>query len=186
MSFIINQRIGSRTLSGFYKKEDTEGNYSRFTSAEAGYQQVFTSAQLTAETATSKLMPLAFSYAVGSRQIQVYVRYTSNQTGYVTIPPRDALAYQSSQLTYEEVDSQTVRLHGDFANSANSFTHVMVVMPHTATPSAIREKLKINDQGDNVAIDILGDGDGILLRSPNGNKWLLRVDDGGNLITEAR
>jgi hypothetical protein len=181
MSFIVSQTIGTRKLSGFYRKVDTEGAASRFQSQEAGYQEVFEVADLTVESATSYLITLSSSYIVGAHQLIVALRFT-DQLGYLVLPPRDQ---DTTGLSYEEVDSLTVRIYG-VLGGANDFTHAMVVIPHTATPAVNREKVVVRDQGDNTAIELEGHGDGVMVRSPNGSKWLIRVDDSGNLVTESR
>jgi len=44
----------------------------------------------------------------------------------------------------------------------------------------------VDAQGDNAALELLGVGDGILLKSRNGNRGLLRIDDGLNLKVEPK
>ena len=65
-------------------------------------------------------------------------------------------------------------------------TDVAFVIPHTTIPAELREKVSVRDQGSNAAVELQGKGDGILMRSGNGASFLLRVDDSGNLVTEAR
>lgn len=181
MSFIVNQTIGNKKLSGFYKKVDTEGAASRFQSQESGHQEVFELADLESESATSYLIHLDTTYIVGAKQLIVGLRFDS-QLGYLLLPMREL---DTTGLSYEEVDASTVRIYG-VLGGANDFTHAMVIIPHTATPAVNREKVVVRDQGDNTAIELEGHGDGVLVRSPNGSKWLIRVDDSGNLVTESR
>lgn len=181
MSFIVNHTIGQRKLSGFYRKTETEGAASRFQSQEAGSQEVFELTDLEAESATSYLIRLSNTYIVGTSQLLVALRF-ENEPGYHLLPPREL---DITGLSYEEVDSSTVRIYGSLGG-ANEFTHAMVIIPHTATPAVNREKIVVRDQGDNTAIELEGHGDGVMVHSPNGSKWLIRVDDSGNLVTESR
>lgn len=183
MSFVVNQKIGSKTLSGFYRKVETEGDASRFVSVESGYQQYVAAADLVSEApldAGPWLVSLDFTYSVGSRQLLVCVAYSESY--FNILAPTDGFpSTLTSYPRYEEVDQSTVRILG-----STKPARVLVIMPHTATPATSREKIVVNDQMDNTAIELVGDGDGVLMRSPNGSKWLLRIDDSGNLVTESR
>ena len=198
MSFVISQRIGKKTLSGFYRKVETEGDHSRFLGAENGSQQVIKytdTARVTQETTLARLYALDFDYLVGANQIQVYAKVSTLiasgpiPLGYVKIPQysvEHGSALVDNGCTYEEVDSGTVRIKFISATAATYFSDFLFVIPHTASAAQAREKLTIRDQGDNVALEFEGDGDGALFKSPSGVKWLLRIDDSGNLVTENR
>ena len=55
----------------------------------------------------------------------------------------------------------------------------MFFVPHTSTPAENSARVIILQQGDNVALEMLGEGDGIMLKAPNGRQGLLRL--GNNL-----
>jgi hypothetical protein len=54
---------------------------------------------------------------------------------------------------------------------------VMFRVPHTSTPAETSNKVIVLRQGDQVAVEMLGEGDGILFVAPNGRRGLLRMDN---------
>lgn len=194
MGFIITQKIGNKTLSGFYRKIETEGDASRFISSENGLQELISFADATAESATNYLFELGFSYLVGANQLMVFASVseltaTNKKLGYILIPQYSTQLVSGvnpAAVTYEEVSSTTVRIKFLNATVASSYLDFLFLVPHTATAAISREKMVVKDQGDNIAIELEGHGDGLLLQSPNGVKWLVRIDDSGNLVSEAR
>ncbi len=198
MGFIVKQKIGNKTLTGFYKKVETEADASRFVGAENGQQELIQlddDTKVEVETSgTSYLVSLGFSYLVGANQLMVLADPlidvgATTATGFSFVPNDDlAGADTVTNCTFEEVDATTVRLKFSTSTVASncSSMYFLFMIPHTATPAVSREKLLVKDQGDNVAIELEGFGDGVLMTSPNGAKWLLRVDDSGNIVAEAR
>jgi len=195
MTFVSKRKIGTQTLSGFYTSVKTEGDASRFIGAETGYREIIHKNDSTPDGAPSSLsllFTLSFNYLVGSEQLVVLAKpghslNTFGVAGYVLIPKEGSEPTGSvSLVTYEEVNSTTVRVKFSSSQIRDAATDFMFMVPHTATPAVSREKLLVKDQGDNIAVEMEGDGDGVLLKSPSGLKWLLRVDDSGNIVTEAR
>ena len=195
MSFVIKQSIGDQTLTGFYKKVETEGDSTRFSGVIPGSQviiDIHDGNLVEAESTTTRLVTLPFSYLVGGNQLMVLaarvVSLPQGITGFVVVPQSDIETgiATAPTVTYEEVDSVTVRIIFSTAADISFSNNFMFIIPHTATPSSARERIVVKDQGDNVSMELEGYGDGVLMRSPNGVKWLLRVDDSGNLVTESR
>lgn len=88
---------------------------------------------------------------------------------------------------YEEQTSSSVRIYGADKDSATYQTGMYLFsVPHTSIPAAVRNKVIVQDQGDNEAAEFRGFGDGFAMRAPNGSKWLVRVDNSGVLVVEPR
>jgi len=207
MPHIIEHRDASGAIvQKVFDRLPTEGDASRFYAAEAGQRlmvHVDTTdtlpngdAIVTSEGGDTYLFRLPFSYLVGSRQLMVMIpeatAYAAGDALFLQMPSVDernvavagwtgpASSYYSTY--YEEISSSTVRVYG----LADPPGVVWFVVPHTSLPATHRNKVIVRDQGDNEGIELLGDGDGIVLRSPDGRKWLVRVDESGNLASEPR
>jgi hypothetical protein len=149
------------------------------------------------------LITLPFSYLVGADQLivlrrqRVYIDATNETLGTLWTWPQVIKRSRIEQITvdgggfadptsssypnFEEASSTTVRVYN--VDDSDPF---LILIPHTAIPAEIRERVTVRDQGDNKAIELLGKNDGILMRSPNGSRFLVRIDDSGNLVTEPR
>lgn len=190
MSFVSKRKIGTQTLSGFYTSAKTEGDASRFIGAETGYREVIHKDDAAPEGSLTLLFTLSFNYLVGAEQLMVFAKpgyslTTFGVPGYVLIP-KEGTETNASSVTYEEVSSTVVRVKFSNSSIKASATDFLFLVPHTATPAVSREKLVVKDQGDNIAVELEGDGDGVLLKSPNGLRYLIRVDDSGNIVAEPR
>jgi hypothetical protein len=216
MSQVRALRSGTTVLPDFFEKVATEGDATRFVGSETGYQLIIRPTDTTLTNTALTVAPveeeydelnyfgnflftLPFQYIVGAHQLvvlkrqQVYVRTTTPSDGHLmiwpAIPKRDQLSNMTNPPDldlvgvphFDEVSSTTVRLY-----NVKRSQPLMFVVPHTAIPPIIREKVTVRNQGDNAAIELLGKNDGILVRSPNGSRFLIRVDDSGNLVTEPR
>lgn len=73
---------------------------------------------------------------------------------------------------FQEISPDTVRV-------MNPGTSVMFgfMVPHTSLQATTRDRVTIENQGDNRAIDLLGRNDGIVFTSPSGRRGILRMDD---------
>ena len=155
------------------------------------------------------LVTTNFSYVPASNQLMVFGRRVENtgeglpaEAGFFLIPDRDVaedlkewalvgtLNHSDQVLYYEEVSSNTVRIYNwgveISGNNAEWIEELLFLTPHTASTATVKERLTVKDQGDNQAINLEGPGDGVLMVSPNGSKYLLRIDDSGNLVVEPR
>lgn len=190
-----------------YDRVETEGDAIRFIAAENGKRELIHIgntqvasngiAKVTVE-AGSHLFQLDFDYIVGASQLEVLIpntdQYTSaNRIEFVqiaSIDERNQAALPgwtgppSSQIEtyFEEIGSNTVRVYGIPGTPGL----VLFRVPHTSLPAALRGKVIVLDQGDQVAVELRGEGDGIIMRAPNGSKYLVRVDNSGVLTVEPR
>lgn len=208
MAYVRQHRdAGGAVVPAVWDRVPTEGDASRFVNAETGYRQILhigDTSQLpngtlvVAEEATlgAHIFQLNFDYIVGANQLEVLIpnsdRYAANIIEFIQIPSvaeRNVAAQgwtgppAAEMATYfEEIGSSTVRVYG----VPDPPGVVLFRVPHTSLPAASRNKVIVLDQGDNEAIELRGDGDGVLFRSPNGSKWLFRVDDNGTPVVEPR
>ena len=190
-----------------FDRTPTEGDAARFVNAERGFRQMLHvgdlsqlpngTAIVTIEASLgAHLFQLDFEYVVGARQLQVFIPDTHQfetfgRVQFVKVPTIDERNLmpnwtgpnENNLATYfEEIGSHTVRVYGVPTPPGM----VLFEVPHTSLPAAARNKIIVRDQGDNQAIELLGPGDGCVLRSPNGARWLVRVDDNGQLAVEPR
>jgi len=196
---------GSR-VPHVFDRVATDGDAGRFSVAERGYRyivhkddagQTSDGTALVTTESGSHLFQLPFDYIVGAKQLIVQVPDpdyygSANALLFLTVPSIDERDVATAGWTgpadtdfaiyYEEVGPRTVRVYG----LPDPTGVVMFVVPHTSLPAASREKLIVNDQSDNAAIELRGNGDGILLKSQSGATYLLRADDNGTLVLEPR
>jgi hypothetical protein len=187
---IIPQRIGKSALPNFYQKLTTEGDIDRFTGAAQGSREIvsfeLTNAAIFDEGSDNYLVTLATPYLVGTNQLWAFHNYQGNAlTPLFTSEEAIDYSLPSSLYTFEEVDSYTVRIKATGITRSSDHRFLFLI-PHTSVPISIREKIIVRDQGDNRAIEFEGAGDGLLMKSPNGAKFLLRIDDNGNFVAESR
>ena len=187
---IIPQRIGKTSLSNFYQKIVTDGDIDRFTGAAQGSREVVTfettNTDIFSEGNDNFLVTLHTPYLVGANQLLVFHSYLNGDLAplFTTQEIVDN-GLPTTLYSFEEVDSYTARIKApSITDRANH--RFLFLIPHTSAPISVREKIIVRDQGDNRAIEFEGDGDGLLMKSPNGAKWLIRVDDSGNLVSESR
>jgi hypothetical protein len=153
---------------------------------------------------------LDFDYIVASNQLQIYIANYNGSNPATTkitfsrIPSIDErLSMIGMQKTsgasptsfvaadfpsfYEERTSNSVRIYGaDKDDSTYQTGLYLFSVPHTSIPASVRNKVIVQDQGDNEAAEFRGFGDGFAMRAPNGSKWLVRVDNSGVLVVEPR
>lgn len=185
-----------------FDRQPTEGDAIRFLGAENGHRELFHTgstavtddgtAKVTQETGSHKFI-LDFEYIVSANQIEVWVPVDTSTPLYLRVPSIDEK--NSAETTtgfpgtpfdfdvyFEEIGSNSIRVYG----LVNSTGVVLFTVPHTSIPAASRNRIVVEDQGDNKAIEFLGFGDGVVFRSPNGQRWLMRVGNEGAPILEAR
>jgi len=196
------------TVVNVFDRVATEGDAIRFLSAENGHRELISVRDTTVSSAgipkvskdgLSYTFQLDFDYIVGSNQLDVHVPSGSAYSaspGYIewvrvsSIDERNLTAQpgwlgpsaSNFSVYFEETSSNSVKVYG----ITDPPGIVLFSVPHTSTPAALRGKVIILDQGDQVALELRGEGDGVLLKAPNGSKYLLRVDNSGTLTVEPR
>lgn len=134
---------------------------------------------------------LDFQYFVGRNQLQVlYIPPTGGIMGLVLSRASidrsrqawagwDGGTYDASMdpddpntRSFQEISPDTVRV----VNPGNS-TMFGFMIPHTSLQATTRDRVTIENQGDNKAIDLQGRNDGIVFTSPGGRRGILRMDD---------
>lgn len=200
MPQVLPMKVDGAVVRGVYQKISTEGDAYRFVTAEAGVAQIIYKNDPVRVTAGSggavtwRDFVLDAPYLVGVNQLEVFL--LSNTNGLMNRIPNKLSLDQgraaqgtnwpsglldpatASICSFEELTYNTVRVYN---MPAAGFDTVLFSIPHTSLPGALRERVQIKRQGDRVAIELLGDGDGIVLRSEGGKKGILRVDDELNL-----
>lgn len=180
MSKVVNQRSGTNTLSNFFDKVNTAGDAHRFLGSETGAQEV---QAFTLAVAEDIPVTLGFNYLVGVKQLRVYQQLTINAVSFWSPVLLEGLN-PTATVEYTETSGTEITLTGAGLGIG---THTFLFdVPHTSIPAELREKILVRDQGKNDAIELLGNGDGLLMRSGSGYRYLLRLDDSGNPVTEPR
>jgi len=204
MSQVQPVRSGTVVLSGVFEKITTEGDSSNFLGSNAGLSQLFRATEDTGSSVDHSYgvlvtdvdsvtdgygntlytydFTLDFNYLVGAKQLIVQLKTTPTATqpvaGFVTLPSKELIdtdpAANAWDPYYEEIDSTTVRVHNILDSRI-----ILALIPHTAIPATNKEKITVQNQGNNEAIELEGAGDGVIFRTPNGSRWLFRIDDSG-------
>lgn len=183
MSFVTNHRVDDRIVTNFYEKQSTEGAASNFTSEAPGQRVLIRRADAVEDTETSSLtFTLPFSFLLRQNQLEVlhlpatgegFVRLL-DETTYLQDPTFDA----STAVYYQENDSTSVTIFNPGNLTGDLF---LFNVPFTSLPADLRDRLTVKNQGDNIALEMLGAGDGILMTSRQGKRFLIQIDEGGNL-----
>jgi hypothetical protein len=214
MSLIKPQRSGDVQIPGFFTKQDTEADIARFVGAESGYRQVVSSddwvlTSVVGVQPTIHLITFNFTYLVGANQLMVFTRVGTTigppavqGQGFTALLPRleelvdmhgltagsSASALSDLLPYYQELSSNSILVYG-MGNSLYTgglVSDILGLIPHTATPALSKERVTVKDQGDNEAVVLEGKGDGVLLTAPDGSRYLVRVNNNGNLVVEPR
>lgn len=201
MSYVQQVRVGGASVKGLYRKRATEGDAYRFTTAEAGAIQLIHMSDSTTlpdgrarvsagagSGLTWRDFVLGFPYLVGVKQIEVSV--VSNTNGFMQRIPNKVdmeaaraswVGWPASLLNpanaafcyFDEISYDTVRVFDIPAG----FSVIHFSIPATSLQGAVRERVQIKNQSDNIGLELLGNGNGIILRSERGKRGLLRMDD---------
>lgn len=188
-------KVNGVPVPGAFEKESTEGDVYRFIAAESGHSEIIHRGDTRAGKVTAHLsasppyyeFTLGFKYFVGLHQL--HVALLSVGSGKATpLPnladieaargagwptPSDLDPSSPSVQYFSEVSEDVVRVY----NLGSADRIVWFSVPHTSLQAALSGKVIVNSQGDGVIMEGLGDGDGILLRSPLGRKGVLAIDD---------
>lgn len=174
-----------------YRKDKVPNEKFRFVTATSGqrFTAEFGTSPDTAINAGIGTITLPFEYFVGRKQVQVYritpataTRETViNETDYLqAIADGDvATGLGASGYVFREITKNTVEVE----NLAGAITTEIfeVYIPHTSVPGANENRIVVNDQPDDVAVQLKGNGDGIEMVAPGGIVYILTVGDGGVL-----
>lgn len=190
MPFARQVTVDGEPVLGLFEKIPTEGDIHRFASAETGKSQIVglgdTSGILTWGSDYVDVQ-LDFNYLMGVKQLEVGI--VDAVTGKIEAIPslttintaivRSGSNFPSSfdpgnaaLLYFDEVDTDVVRVY-----HVSSSDIIRLRVPHTSTPAETSQKVIVLRQGDQVAVEFLGEGDGVLLKAPNGRRGLLRMDN---------
>lgn len=190
MPFARQVTVDGEAVTGLFEKVPTEGDIHRFASAETGKSQIVglgdTSGILTWGSDYVDAQ-LDFNFLMGVKQLEVGI--VDAVTGEVVAIPsltvinaaivRSGSNFPSSfdpgnaaLLYFDEVDTDVVRVYHVTSSQIIRFR-----VPHTSTPAETSQKVIVLRQGDQVAVEFLGEGDGVLLKAPNGRRGLLRMDN---------
>jgi hypothetical protein len=191
-------------VEGIWEKKSTQGDAYQFVTAESGHVQIIHKDDTTtlpdgrARVTTGSdyiEVVLGFRYMVGFRQLQAEAVIDVYSGLLYGIPNRNTidearaawLSWPISELRptqviyFQEISTDTVRIYNLGGRSIFQFS-----VPFTSLQAASRARIIVDAQGDNAAVEFLGEGDGILLKSRSGNRALLRIDDGMNLKVEPK
>ena len=190
MPFARQVTVDGDPVNGLFEKIPTEGDIHRFASAETGKSQLIglgdTSGILSWGSDYVDIQ-LDFNYLMGVKQLEVGI--VDAVTGKIEAIPslttintaivRSGSNFPSSfdpgnaaLLYFDEVDTDVVRVY-----HVSTSDIIRLRVPHTSTPAETSQKVIVLRQGDQVAVEFLGEGDGVLLKAPNGRRGLLRMDN---------
>jgi len=202
MSYVQQVRVGGAAVKGLYRKRATEGDAYRFTTAEAGAIQLIHMSDTTilpdgrarvsagaGSGLTWRNYVLNFPYLIGIKQLEVSVVANANglmqripnkidmeaaRASWSGWTPASLLNPATASFCYfDEISYDTVRVF----NMPAGFSVVQFSIPATSLQGAVKERVQIKNQSDNIGLELLGDGNGIVLRSERGKRGLLRMDD---------
>jgi len=208
MSFVRKQRVNDIVVDNVYEKITSEGDAANFSAEAPGKRAVFKFNSLPVGDFNKYVtIELPFAFLLNQNQLEVYWEMTDRLVspvayqGFARLITRE-LAEQldtfdpNADVYYEEVDSSQIRVYNigslsprPFFNndpsqigpgSSNAF---LCSVPHTSIPATRENRVVVENQGDNTAVELLGAGDGIVFTSVSGRRFLVRPDDGGTITT---
>jgi len=187
-------------LPSFYK-ERTAAEQIRFLSAQSGDSYIFEMTNSPGDQTTRGIsiptgggipantidVELPFNFFVGLRHIQVWAVNASSgvlepiirRTEYPGVGTTVATVLDPNSVGFDEVRSNQVRIYNAFAGDI-----FRVGFNHTAAPAELGEKTIIKNQPDNIGLELQGEGDGIVLVTPDGRRVRLSVNSGLTLSVE--
>lgn len=198
MSFVV-KREGA-TLPSYFK-ERTNAEQVRFLSAQSGDSFIFEMTGVPADRLARGItiptgggiptdtidVELPFDYFVGLKHIQVWAINLSTgrmeplvrRSEYPSVGTTVDTILDPNAVLFDEVRSNQVRIYKAFSGDV-----FRVGFNHTAAPAELGEKQIINNQPDNIAIELEGEGDGIVFVTPSGRRVRLTVNDGLGVSVE--
>jgi len=193
MSFVIKRK--GTTGRSFYR-DRSNAEQLQFVSATSGDAHVFENTAVSADQVARGItvpaantidVRLPFAYFLGLKQLEVYLFDFSTgklaqilrKADYPPVGPLVDTALGGAARTFDELSSRDVRIYN--TSPGDIF---WAGFGHTAAPATLREKILVANQADNIAMELEGAGDGIVLRSPDGERHRILVNNGGNVSTE--
>jgi len=184
-----------------YFKQRTNAEQVRFLSAQSGDTYIFEMTNNPTDQAARGIsiptgpgippntidVALPFHFFVGLKHLKVWKLNTSSGELTEIIRRREYPGVGSSVATvldpnsagFDEVRSNQVRVYNAFAGDV-----YRVGFNHTAAPAMLGEKQVIKNQPDNIGLELEGEGDGIVLVTPSGQRVRLYVNSGLTLSVE--
>lgn len=191
MSFVTNHRVNDRPVDNFFEKIPTQGDADGF-SAEAPGRRAITDVPAAADPAVVDVTT-PFSFLVGQSQLEVFWWDRGNKRWEIL---QERSTYEAANMStvdipyYEETSTSTVSFYNIIelpgaATGGGQFDggKFLFSVPHTALPGSARNRLVVENQGDNVGIELQGRGDGITFTTPQGRTYLIRPEEDGILTT---
>ena len=166
-----------KKLYGLFQKVNTPADKFRYQTNLPGRRLVLSS--LAAGEQTFDL-GTQFQYQVKKNQLNVYSIDPTTWECKKLLDKDLLWAAPTTQVYYEEINSHVIKIY----NVPNIGSKFLVEVPHTASPGLFTSKVIVSPQGDKIFIESQGAGDKILWVTPNGNRYLLGMDDDGNLNRE--
>ena len=190
MSFVTNHRVNDRNAKNFFEKVPTQGDADGF-SAEAPGRRAVLALEANADLTT---IEAPFSYLVGQAQLELSWWNSTSKTWQLL---QERTTYEDAYMDlenipyYVETSTSTVALYNSdslpnaVTGGSGSFQggKLLFSVPHTALPGSARNRLVVENQGDNVGIELQGRGDGITFTTPQGKTYLIRPEEDGILTT---
>jgi len=191
-------------VDGMWRKQSTQGDAYKFVTADAGHVQIIHKDDSTTlpdgrprVSAGSNYLEfvVGFKYLVGYHQLESFavidvysgLLYKMPNRAVVDAaraawPSWPSIELDPSQIIYfQEISPDVVRVY-----NPGNYKIFQFSTPFTSLQGASRARIIVDPQGDNAGVELLGVGDGILLKSRSGNRGLLRIDDGYNLKVEPK
>jgi len=192
---------GSTRLS--YTRDKTPNEKFRFLAATTGYRFI---AQFGNPPNSSALsitggvgeVTLPFEYFVGKQQLAVFLidpvtgfkTPIVNEDEYnaaVTAVDVNTALTAAGAYVYREITKNQIEVNQTTPAGNPMTTEIIEVwVPHTSIPGISQDRIVVDNQTDDVAIQLKGANDGIEFVSPGGIVYLLTVADGGNLLVRPK
>lgn len=189
---------GSTRLS--FTRDKTPNEKFRFLAATTGYRfigEFGTSASLSIAGGIGTVN-LPFEYFVGKKQLEVYIidpltgfkTPVVNEDDYndaVTAGDVATTLAAAGAYVYREITKNQIEINQTTPAGNPMTTEIVEIwVPHTSIPGISQDRIVVDNQTDDVAIQLKGANDGIEFVSPGGIVYLLTVADGGNLLVRPK
>lgn len=132
---------------------------------------------------------LPFEYANGLGQLDVSLSYNSgyflNICNADEVPQPLWATFASTRFMWREIAPNTVRLLNmnilTDGGASESNICIRFRTMYTSRPGSLTEKPVITTQGDGIGMELVGSGNGIVLKSADGSRYIMTVTDDGQL-----
>lgn len=201
MSYVRKKR-GAGVASDLYEHILSESDVQGYSPASPGRRcvQLLTDAVVDPGDANSYTFTLPFQYLVGANQLIVGMEQGNDFLSTDILHGGFSILMDSTTLGahvdfndtvdpyYEEIDSTTIKIF-NMDNLIPSLStepgaRFLFMIPHTSAPGERTDSVIVNAQGSGVGVELLGNGDGLVLRSDNGGRFLFKIDNSGHITTK--